>query len=82
MVQPNQFTCSCGALGDLSELVGHAVEKFSMPENTVDHVIAGATEPTPVTEARQQWQRIVEVRQQLEQTIGATVEEIRRALAG
>lgn len=82
MNETGQYNCSCGAVGDLNSLIDHAREKFEMPEDTTDHVIAGVDEPAVITEARVEWQRTIEVRQQLEQVVGATVAEIRRALAG
>lgn len=78
----DQVRCSCGAVGDLNDLIGHALEKFQLAEDSTDHTLIGVEEPAVVTAAREQWQRIVEVQQQLEQTVGASLSEIRRALLG
>lgn len=76
-----QYHCTCGAVGDRNDLIGHAIEKFELAEDTTDHVLIGLEEPASVTEARARWQRLVEVQAQLEQVVGASIEEIRRALA-
>lgn len=80
MSELEQFSCSCGAVGDRQDLIGHALEKFEMPEDTTDHVLSGIEETSEIAEARARWQRVIEVQRQLEEAVGATIAEIRRAL--
>lgn len=77
-----QYNCSCGAVGDRNDLIGHVLEKFEMPEDTTDHVLIGVEETATITEARARWQRNNEIQQQMEDTFSASIAEIRRALFG
>lgn len=77
------YNCSCGAAGDLGELTEHILEKFKAAEDNQDHAIVDIEqESTTITEARAAWQTRTEIQVKLTELLGASMSEIRDAIAG
>lgn len=78
-----QYQCTCGAISDLGDITDHVVSKLNDPDEVIDHKIVGELpETAEIIAARDKKARRVWVRQQVQDVLGMTTQELSEALRG
>ncbi len=78
-----QYQCTCGAISDLGDITDHVVSKLNDPDEVIDHKIVGELpETVEIIAARDKKARRVWVRQQVQDVLGMTTQELSEALRG